>query len=771
MQIQNFFAQDVNGNIVPGAECTLYISGTAVLATGLQDSSGNPLTNPFFADSNGLAAFAAPNGAYDLHMISGLLSFIIKVQFIDVVQVSADAASASASATSAATSATNTLTLYNSLTSTNGATLILTSDGTSIQSNLNLKANNGANNDITSLSGLSTPISISQGGTNSSTQSGARTSLGLGNSATHDSRAIISELSPGGPPTLWDDGYVWGYSTGLAAVTGNGNKFNYYQLAILDDEVVQETGTNGASGSKVNGLHVLHIFGGPGAKGGRHGMEANLLQAFDGGPTSSDNLDRNYVGVQGQVLTASGDGGTSTADRRGSYFGISSSAGALGGQYINNLTGCEFNTYIASGNEGTRVFYHSGIQICSDLRQRGYAIDAAFSISNLGGSIYGWQYGMYFNGGNGRHPLDSDSTLIKVEAWGGGMNYGIDLRGHTFTGAPLITDKTTIGDGDIALNKPGATMVLGLVGTASAPRLKFRSGGTASDFDVGISAVGGSSTLGSGIMSLEAGNIQLNGTLTYPGVDNTQALGRTANRFTQVYATTGTINTSDVREKNIKGDLIHGLDVLEKLKTIEYTWKDGGGTLQAVIDGYDDVEIEETEEYEEEQVSVSIIDGKAVKTIKTVVLTRPVFDEYPLFDDKGERVIDEYEERVEGDYVRDKDGEFAIDKEGNKIRDIIKVKKTREATFKQLRKKTIQVPRYTNVAVPREGNRIHFGLPAQQVREVMVELGLEDWAVWTLDNPDDPLSRQGLRNDQFIPLLINAVVELSARVKALEGKK
>lgn len=105
MQIQNFFAQDVNGNIVPGATCTLYIAGTTVLATGLQDSSGNPLANPFFADSNGLAAFAAPNGAYDLHMISGLLSFSIKVQFIDVVQVSADAATASAASTSAAASA------------------------------------------------------------------------------------------------------------------------------------------------------------------------------------------------------------------------------------------------------------------------------------------------------------------------------------------------------------------------------------------------------------------------------------------------------------------------------------------------------------------------------------------------------------------------------------------------------------------------------------------------------------------------------------------
>lgn len=45
-------------------------------------------------------------------------------------------------------------------------------------------AKKGANSDITSLSGLTTALSIEQGGTGSTTASGARTNLGLGNSAT-----------------------------------------------------------------------------------------------------------------------------------------------------------------------------------------------------------------------------------------------------------------------------------------------------------------------------------------------------------------------------------------------------------------------------------------------------------------------------------------------------------------------------------------------------------------------------------------------------------
>lgn len=102
MQLQNFFAQDVNGNIVPGAACTLFLAGTTTLATGLQDASGNPLSNPFTANANGLASVSAPQGLYDLQMVSGLLTNKIQIQFIDALRVAADASAAAASAASAA---------------------------------------------------------------------------------------------------------------------------------------------------------------------------------------------------------------------------------------------------------------------------------------------------------------------------------------------------------------------------------------------------------------------------------------------------------------------------------------------------------------------------------------------------------------------------------------------------------------------------------------------------------------------------------------------
>lgn len=101
MELKNFYAQDANGNILPGAACSLYLPGTTTLVTGLQDATGKALANPFAADTTGLIAFAAPNGTYDLYTVMGTKTGTIRVQFIDVDKVSADAASAAASAKSA----------------------------------------------------------------------------------------------------------------------------------------------------------------------------------------------------------------------------------------------------------------------------------------------------------------------------------------------------------------------------------------------------------------------------------------------------------------------------------------------------------------------------------------------------------------------------------------------------------------------------------------------------------------------------------------------
>lgn len=106
MELKNFYAQDANGNIIPNATCTMYLADSSTLATGLQDENGDPLPNPFTANINGLIAVAAPQGTFDLEVYRGTNTGKIRIQFIDVDQVAADATVASSSATAAAASAT-----------------------------------------------------------------------------------------------------------------------------------------------------------------------------------------------------------------------------------------------------------------------------------------------------------------------------------------------------------------------------------------------------------------------------------------------------------------------------------------------------------------------------------------------------------------------------------------------------------------------------------------------------------------------------------------
>jgi hypothetical protein len=70
------------------------------------------------------------------------------------------------------------------------------------------------------------------------------------------------------------------------------------------------------------------------------------------------------------------------------------------------------------------------------------------------------------------------------------------------------------------------------------------------------------------------------------------------------------------------------------------------------------------------------------------------------------------------------------------------------------------------VSIP--GSRTHYGLIAQEVKEVLDASGVADFAGWVKLDMSEADSMQALRYDQFIAPLIKAVQELTARVKALE---
>jgi hypothetical protein len=59
-----------------------------------------------------------------------------------------------------------------------------------------------------------------------------------------------------------------------------------------------------------------------------------------------------------------------------------------------------------------------------------------------------------------------------------------------------------------------------------------------------------------------------------PSVDNSYTLGKSGRRWTAVYATNGTINTSDIRDKENILPLKYGLKELMKLRPVSYYWKE-----------------------------------------------------------------------------------------------------------------------------------------------------------------------------------------------------
>lgn len=324
------------------------------------------------------------------------------------------------------------------------------------------------------------------------------------------------------------------HSKTKSSAIANANQFNYGIIDITD-EVSIIPGVNGATGSKVNGISVTQNFGGPNSAGGRHAVIGRLLHGYGGpatlGPPSASTTDRNYVGTVGQILTNAWEGGT-LGSTKGSFFGLNAYSGASGDStYIYNLSSAEFNTDIATGDVN-RVSYHSGIQIASLIGTRGTLVDAALSISNLGGSAFGWKNGILFGSQNGRHALDSDSTAIRIES---PTNKIIDVIGSS----DIIIDSAKFSISHGPVSNGNCVLSIGSKTVSGTSSIRWFTDGTINHVHQFIA---NSSQL----------SIQSPLTTTYllvPSGNGLYDLGAASNRWKEIFAVNGTINTSDIRDK------------------------------------------------------------------------------------------------------------------------------------------------------------------------------------------------------------------------------
>ncbi|HEY8354352.1 MAG TPA: hypothetical protein VIK69_04980 [Methylophilaceae bacterium] len=323
-------------------------------------------------------------------------------------------------------------------------------------------------------------------------------------------------------------------TTGSTAANEVAHNFIYIPSDTVDASA-------GGTPHKVDGFSVLHRFGGAGTRGGRH---AGQFRLFLDAPTESNNPDRHYTALVGQVMAFSSDGGTVGAEK-GAIFGSNFYARAHNGatNFV-NVTGCEFNVGIDTGGSSVR---RSGLSVVAlEGHERGSQHDCGISITRLGGPGDGvpFKAGISIGAQNGQNALGSDSTVLEAKD-ATNLAYGIDFTGVTFSQEILSALNVRLNNQRLQLSAQNASVTLGASGVSNTPALNFRSGATAApNYDARLSATGGNGTDGGGIFQVICSTMAISGTVR-PIADDVPNLGDGAFRWKQVFAANGTINTSD----------------------------------------------------------------------------------------------------------------------------------------------------------------------------------------------------------------------------------
>ena len=235
---------DVGGTLNASGAVTF---GSTLNVTGASTLSSMTLSTPLARNYGGTGLSAAPtNGQVLIGNGSGYaLSTITAGSNVSVtngagtITISATGMVTSVGVSGGTTGLTTsggpvtgsgTITLAGTLVVANGGTGSTTASGA--RTNLGAAAS-GANNDITSLSALSTAITVAQGGTGSTTAAGARTNLGLGTIATQNANALsiqtptinsaqIPTIS-GSAPLFMSRAWVLFQGSGTVTILGSGN--------------------------------------------------------------------------------------------------------------------------------------------------------------------------------------------------------------------------------------------------------------------------------------------------------------------------------------------------------------------------------------------------------------------------------------------------------------------------------------------------------------------------------------------------------------------
>lgn len=261
------------------------------------------------------------------------------------------------------------------------------------------------------------------------------------------------------------------------------------------------------------------------------------------------------------------------------------------------------------------------------------------------------------------------------------------------------------------------------------------------------------------------------GAVLGPISDQGGACGNSFNRWTTVTCASGFIQTSDEREKirvDAQGSPLTEPAEIEDLTPmfmdiLPFRSKFKVGGAEPYIE-HEDVEEQATEEVTHMVTENQLIDGKWTMVTLPKTETIKVWDHEPVIDPKtGKQAIDRIQMTIK---AMGPDGTIVerpiIGRDGKQvIRDVPRIHAI---------PKMITVKRPVTKYQDREGKRIHLHFSAQEVKAAAQKHNFGDFAAHTLQDPNDPNSRQGLRYEQLLGVAWVTLRHQKMRLDRLEAQ-